>query len=389
MAASSVAPRERVASVDLIRGAIMVIMALDHVRDFVSNQRYRPEDLTTADVWLFATRWITHYCAPTFFLLAGVGIGLALLRSKKPEDMSRYLAIRGFWLMVLDVTVGDFNFAFAFGWSPVFAVVLWTLGLSMICMAGLIRLPKNVVAVFSVVLIFAHNLLDGVRSASLPTALQPIWVFLHEPNFVIPGKFISSYPLIPWVGVMGLGYALASAYAWDAERRKKLFIGIGVTATLLFVALRATHSYGNPGVWTPQRSPDLTIAAFFNLQKYPPSLQFLGMTLGPVLVALALVENARGRIANIVAVYGKVPFFYYFGHFFLAHTIAIIVAAIQIGGLHRINILTESDKIPAGFGFALPGVYLTWITVVAIMYFPCKWFADLKGRRSDWWLSYL
>src|SRR5262245_60341688 len=157
MAASSVAPRERVASVDLIRGAIMVIMAIDHVRDFVSNQRYRPEDLTRADVWLFATRWITHYCAPTFFLLAGVGIGLALLRGKKAEDMSRYLVVRGLWLMVLDLTVGDFSFAFSFGYSPVFAVVLWTLGLSMICMAGLIRLPKSWVAAFSVVLIFGHN----------------------------------------------------------------------------------------------------------------------------------------------------------------------------------------------------------------------------------------
>jgi len=388
-AAVSVAPeRTRLASVDLVRGAIMVIMALDHVRDFVTNQRFQPEDLTKSNVWLFFTRWITHFCAPSFFLLAGIGIGLSMLRGKKPADMTRFLLTRGVWLMIMDLTISDFGWGFTFHMVPIFAVVVWTLGLSMICMAALIRLPKVAVATLSLALIGLHNLFDVVEPATFGV-FAPAWTLLHVPGFVIPGKFLSTYPLIPWVGVMGIGYVLASAFTWEPARRKRILIGVGLAATGLFVVLRATHSFGNTFPWTTQSTPELTFASFFNVRKYPPSLQFLLMTLGPVLVALALAEKARGRVAEWITVYGRVPFFYYCGHIYLAHVIGIALAAAQIGGLHQINILTEPDKLPAGYGLALPGVYLAWAIVVAIMYFPCRWFGNLRARRSDWWLSYL
>ena len=366
----------------------MVLMALDHVRDFVTNQRFQPEDLSKASVGLFATRWVTHFCAPSFFLLAGLGVGLALQRGKSAAEMSRFLAIRGVWLMILDLTVSDFGWGFTFHMVPIFAVVIWTLGLSMICMAALIRLPRAAVAGVSLALIATHNLFDAVQPAQLG-AFGPVWVLLHQQGFLVPGAFLSTYPLIPWVGVMGAGYALASVYDWEPARRRRFLLWTGLAATLLFVLLRATHSYGNTFAWAPQRTAALTAAAFFNVRKYPPSLQFLLMTLGPALMALALVESVRGRIANWLTVYGRVPLFYYCAHIYLAHVIAIVLAFVQVGGLHRINILTEADKLPVGYGLALPGVYLTWVFVVVAMYWPCRWFGNLKARRADWWLSYL
>lgn len=378
----------RLQSVDVVRGAVMVLMALDHVRDFITNQRFQPEDLTRASVALFATRWVTHFCAPTFFLLAGLGIGLAMNRGKTAPEVSRFLLTRGIWLMILDLTISDFGWGFTIHTVPVFAVVIWTLGLSMVCMAALIRLPRVAVLAVSLALIGLHNLFDGVQPAQLG-AFGPVWTLLHVPGFLVPGKFLSTYPLIPWVGVMGAGYVLASVYRWDVERRRRFLLWTGLAATVLFVLLRATHSYGNPMPWTPQRTPELTAAAFFNVRKYPPSLQFLLMTLGPAMVALALVESVRGRAAHWLTVYGRVPLFYYCAHIYVAHVIAMGLAAAQVGGLHRINILTEADKLPAVYGVGLPSVYATWIAVVLLMYFPCRWFGNLKARRTDWWLSYL
>ncbi|HEX7937704.1 MAG TPA: heparan-alpha-glucosaminide N-acetyltransferase domain-containing protein [Gemmatimonadaceae bacterium] len=382
-----IAPRDRLASVDIVRGAVMVLMALDHVREFVTNQRFQPEDLTRASVALFATRWVTHFCAPSFFLLAGLGIGLAMNRGKTAADMSRFLAVRGVWLMILDLTISDFGWGFSLHMAPVFAVVIWTLGLSMLCMAALVRIPRAAVLTLSLALIALHNLFDAVQPAQLG-ALAPAWILLHVPGFLVPGTFLSTYPLVPWVGVMGAGYVLASVYQWEPARRRSFLLWTGLAATALFVVLRATHSYGNPLLWTPQRTPELTAAAFFNVRKYPPSLQFLLMTLGPALVALSLAESARGRIADWVVTYGRVPLFYYCVHIYVGHVLAIALAAVQVGGLHRINILTEVDKLPAGYGVGLPGVYATWITVVVIMYFACRWFAELKATRSWWWLRY-
>lgn len=379
--AAPIARQTRVLSVDIVRGAVMVLMALDHVRDFVTNQRFRPEDLSRASFALFATRWVTHFCAPAFSLLAGVGIGLAIRRRGSTADMSRFLVTRGLWLVLLDLTVSAIGFQFGFRLIPAFALVLWALGWSMVVMAGVIHLPRRIVLAAALVIIAGHNLLDGVRATGF-------WNVLHAPGFAIPGILFVAYPLIPWVAVMALGYVLADVYTWQPARRRRALIWSGLAATALFVALRALNGYGNPAPWSGQRTPALTFASFLNVQKYPPSLDFLSMTLGPTLVALALVEGARGRVARWIAVYGQVPLFYYMLHIYVGHVIAMALALVQGGELHRIPVVSDPGSIPAWYGVSLPGVYVAWALVVVLAYVPCRWYAGLKARRDDWWLRY-
>ncbi len=381
------APR-RITSVDVVRGAVMVLMALDHVRDYVTSVRFRPEDLSQASTALFATRWVTHFCAPTFFLLAGVGIGISRSRGKRPAELSRYLLTRGLWLLILELVITPIGWQFGLPPLPAFALVLWALGWSMIVMALLVHVHRWVVAALSLAMIFGHNLLDGVRPDSFGD-FAGVWHVLHAPGFAIPGVLLVAYPLIPWVGVMGIGYVLGAAYEWDAPRRRRLLIGAGVAAVALFVLLRAANGYGNPAPWSEQRTPALTVASFLNVLKYPPSLQFLLMTLGPALVALALVERARGRIPRWLSVYGRVPLFFYVTHIFAAHLAGVVLALVQGGELRRIPVVSNPEAIPPWFGLPLPGVYLVWALVVVLLYWPCRRFAELKDTRSDWWLRYL
>lgn len=385
---ASSAPVSRVASVDVVRGAVMVLMALDHVRDYVTNLRFQPENLERGSAALFATRWVTHFCAPAFFLLAGVGIGIAMQRGKSPREMSRYLITRGLWLLVLELVITPVGWQFGFDLIPAFALVLWALGWSMIVMAGLVHLPRIVVAILSVVLIAGHNLFDAVRPADLG-ALAPLWHFLHVPGFVVPGVLFVGYPLVPWMAVMSLGYLLAGVYGMDADRRKRTLMLAGVAAVALFVALRAVNGYGNAQPWSPQRTPALTVASFLNVRKYPPSLLYLLMTLGPVLVALALTERARGPVARWLGVYGRVPLFFYVGHIFVAHLVAMALALVQSGELRRVPIIHNPAAIPDTHGVGLPGVYVAWAIVVALMYYPCVRFARLKKTRREWWIRYL
>ena len=378
-----VAPRTaaRVSSVDVVRGAVMVLMALDHVRDYVTNQRFPPEDLSRASATLFATRWVTHFCAPAFSLLAGVGIGLWMSRGRSKAEASRFLVTRGLWLVLLDLTVSAIGWQFGFNLIPVYALVIWALGWSIVVMGALVHLPRAAVATIAIVTIAGHNLLDGV-------AASPFWRVLHVPGFVIPGKLFIGYPLVPWFAVMALGYVLADIYRWEAERRRRLLLRAGLMMTVAFVVIRYANGYGNPFPWSAQRSAALTVASFLNVLKYPPSLDFLLMTLGPVFVALGLLEGKRGRFLDWLSVYGRVPLFYYIVHIYLAHAVGMTLALIQGGELRRIPVVTDPGSIPAWYGVSLPGVYLAWAIVVVAMYFPCRWYAGLKARRSDWWLKY-
>jgi uncharacterized membrane protein len=375
-------------SIDVVRGVVMVFMALDHVRDYVTNVRFQPEDLSQSSVALFATRWVTHFCAPSFFLLAGLGIGISRLRGKAPGELSRYLVTRGLWLLVLELIITPIGWRFGFDLLPAFALVLWALGWSMILMALLIHLPRSVLAVISLALIFGHNLFDGVRPDSLG-AFAGLWHMLHQPGFVIPNVLFVGYPLIPWVAVMALGYLLASVYEWEEARRRKLLIGVGLAAIALFIVLRWVNAYGNTDPWSPQRTTGLTVASFLNVRKYPPSLDFLLMTLGPALIALAFTERVRGWFARVLSVYGRVPLFFYVTHIFAAHAAGMLLAVVQGGQLRRIPIITDPGSLPAWYGLPLPGVYAVWAVVVIVLYYPCLRFARLKERRRDWWLSYL
>jgi uncharacterized membrane protein len=375
-------------AIDIVRGAVMVFMALDHVRDYVTELRFQPEDLSRGSAALFATRWLTHFCAPAFFLLAGVGIGVSRARGTSTGSLSRYLLLRGLWLLILEVIITPVGWQFGFDLLPVFALVLWALGWSMILMAALIHLPFAAVAVLSVVLIAGHNLLDPIQPQSLGR-FAGLWTVLHAPGFAILNVLFVGYPLVPWVAVMMLGYVLASLYSFDEVRRRRILVTIGAAAVVLFIMLRAFNTYGNAVPWTSQRTPALTVASFLNLRKYPPSLQFLLMTLGPTMIALALAERARGGLARFLSVYGRVPLFFYVMHIFVAHALAVLLAFAQGGEWRRIPIVNAPESIPDWYGVGLPGVYLAWITVVLLLYFPCRAFARLKDTRGDWWLRYL
>jgi uncharacterized membrane protein len=383
-------PAHRLTSIDALRGLVMIVMALDHVRDFFGAPGISPTDLSQTTLPLFLTRWVTHICAPTFFLLTGTGAFLA--RDRKPvSELSRFLLTRGAWLILLELTViRCFGYQFNVDYQVTMLLVIWALGWAMIVLAALVWLPTPLVLGFGVVMIVGHNLLDGIRSA------HPLWVILHGPGVVVnrPGFVVfASYTLVPWVGVTAVGYALGQIFRWDRERRRAFLLRSGLTLTAAFVALRAFNVYGDPIPWSPQPSTALTVVSFLNATKYPPSLVFLLMTLGPALVALYLLDPGTPRILQPALVFGRVPLFYYILHFSVVHLLAVLVSCAQNGAAHW---MFESPDLgsypftpPPGWGVSLPVIYLLWMLVVVLLYPACRWFASVKYRRRDGWLSYL
>lgn len=388
--ASAASRRARLESIDVVRGVIMILMAIDHTRDYFGIPGQNPTDLSSATAALFFTRWITHFCAPVFFLLTGLGAYLSLRRRSRGE-LSWFLLTRGVWLIFLEaVVLRCFAYQFNFDYRVTMLLVLWALGWAMITLAALVRLPASVVTAFGVLLIAGHNLFDSVRSTSL------LWSLLHARGFLLntPEHVVFvGYPLIPWIGVTAVGYGLGQVYAWDAGRRRAFLVRLGVALSATFVVLRGLNVYGDPARWTGQKTAAFTVLSFLNTSKYPPSLLFLLMTLGPALVFLGLVEGRTPRILKPALVIGKVPLFYYVLHFSLIHLLAVAVCGLRYGSAHW---MFESPDLehypftaPPGWGFSLPAIYLAWAFVVIVMYPLCRWFAALKQRRSDAWLSYL
>jgi len=391
-AASS--PRARLESVDLLRGIVMILMALDHVRDYLGAPGANPTNLETTTVVLFFTRWVTHLCAPTFFLLTGTGAYLALRRRTKVE-LSRFLWTRGLWLIFLEIVVlRCFAMQFNFDFRLTMLVVIWALGWAMIVLAGLVYLPNAVVIGFGVVLIALHNLLDSVEAASLG-AFAPLWNILHVPGLVVTSPRFTvavAYPLIPWVGVTAIGYGLGSVYGWEPPRRRKFLRRLGFGLVVVFVVLRALNVYGDPVAWSHRKSAVFTVLSFLNTTKYPPSLLFLLMTLGPAMLLLWAFDAGTPKWMRPVVVYGRVPLFYYFWHFVLIHVVAIVLCYARYGQVHW---MFESPGLgqypvtpPPGWGYGLPVTYAVWVLVVVAMYPVCRWFAEVR-RRGDAWLSYL
>jgi uncharacterized membrane protein len=382
--------RIRIESVDVVRGVIMIIMALDHTRDYFGIPGQNPTDLANATAGLFLTRWITFFCAPVFFLLTGTGAYLSL-RRKSTGELSRFLLTRGLWLIFLElVVIRCFAYQFNVDYRVTMLLVLWALGWAMITLSALVHLPAKIATAFGVLLILGHNLCDSVRSAS------PLWAILHSPGFVIntPSHVVfAAYPLIPWIGVTAVGYGLGQLYGWDAERRRSALLRLGIALTVAFLAIRALDTYGDPSHWMRQKTSLFTVLSFFNTTKYPPSLLFLLMTLGPALIFLWAVDQRTPKPLRPALVIGKVPMFYYVLHFTLIHVLAVITCYVRYGSAHW---MFESPDLghypfsaPPGWGYSLPIVYLVWAFVVVAMYPLCRWFAGVKQRRSDAWLSYL
>ena len=382
--------RARIESVDVVRGVIMIIMALDHTRDFFGIPGQNPTDMATTTAALFFTRWITHFCAPVFFLLTGTGAYLAL-RRRSPGELSGFLFKRGLWLIFLEVVVVRcLAYQFNFDFRVTMLIVLWALGWAMITLSVLVRLPAYVATAFGVLLIAGHNLFDSVKSAN------PLWSILHSPGFVLnnPDHVVFvAYPLIPWLGVTAVGYGLGQIYAWDADRRRAFLLRLGLALTLAFLVLRGVNVYGDPSRWLSQKTGLFTVLSFLNTTKYPPSLLFLLMTLGPAMVFLWAVDRGTPRPLRPALVFGKVPMFYFVLHFALIHLLAVVTCYVRYGSAQW---MFESPDLghypfsaPPGWGFSLPVVYLAWAFVVVAMYPLCRWFAALKQRRSDPWLSYL
>ena len=391
-------PQPRIQSVDVLRGIVMVIMALDHIRDFFhyDSQLFSPEDLTKTYATLYFTRWITHFCAPVFVFLAGTGTYLATRRGMSRAAVSRFLVTRGVWLVVVEMTVVLFGSTFNLSYQFVVWQVIWAIGWSMVALSVLVFLPWRALLVFSVLMIAGHNALDGISSNQLGS-FGWIWKILHEGFAVVnlPGGLMafSIYPLIPWMGVMSAGYCFGRVFDLDPQKRRSLMLQLGLMLTAAFIILRALNVYGDPSPWSTQSSALMTAMSFLRASKYPPSLLYLLMTLGPALMALSVLDRTNVGPRNAFLVFGRVPLFYYVVHWYTLHIVAIGFAWLRYGRIDFMFALPQAlspfpASYPQNYGYALWVVYLVWAAVVAALYPACRWFAEVKARKKSPLLSY-
>jgi uncharacterized membrane protein len=401
--------RGRLDSIDAVRGAIMVFMLLDHMRDFTHSGAFRFDALDPARTTpvLYATRWITHLCAPGFVFLAGLGMGLQRLRGKPIPELARFLWTRGLWLVFLELVVLRGFIWFNFHPSMLAQLqVIWAIGLGMIVLAALVRLPPRALLVIGGAIVLGHNLLDAFPAtpwrgpgSPVPSALGKLWIVVRQggvfPIADFPSPIVlAQYPPLPWFGVLALGYGIAEIYAWAPERRRRLLVWLGVGMFLAFLAIRLTNVYGDPRAWAPQGDATKTLMSFFDVQKYPPSLLFLLVTLSPSLLALGLLDGRTlaSGLGGAVATFGRVPLFFYFLQWIAAHVAGMAVTAAQGKdvSLYFLNFVQLfSLPEPPDMGGPLRVTYACWISATLLLYLPCRWYAGLKGRRRDWWLSYL
>lgn len=386
----------RIESIDILRGLVMVIMALDHVRDYFHYGSFfsNPTNLETTTPFLFFTRFITHYCAPVFIFLAGTSA--FLYGSKKTKlELFKFLFTRGLWLIILALVVNNLLWKFDITYSFIILQVIWAIGLCMILLSFVIFFPIRALLFIGLILVAGHNFLDNIimEGSSIESI---VWYILHQEKFISIGNifFAFKYPIIPWFGLITLGYCFGKLYKKDynPNLRKKYLIRIGLTSIVLFFIIRGINIYGDLIPWTIQETTTKTILSFFSVTKYPPSLLYLLITIGPSLLFLYAVENIKNKITDFFLVFGRVPLFYYFLHILLIHVLAILGMFI-FGGDWKDMILTsevfKGQKL-INYGYSLFVVYMVWIGVVALLYFPSKKYMVYKANNKDkWWLSYL
>jgi len=385
--------KQRIQSIDLLKGLVMVIMALDHVRDYFHYSAFffdatDPEQTT----WpIFLTRFITHFCAPTFSFLAGTSAYM-IGKRKSPAELSSFLFKRGLWLVFVEVFIVGFAWYFDIQFRTIGLLTIWQLGISMIVLAGLIHLPKKAIVIFSLLIIFGHNLLDNIHFDG-----SYLWAILHERQkfeWIEGHILVVAYPLIPWVAVMSLGYCFGTLYdsSVDSQKREQLLNIMGLGSMALFFVLVAFNTYGDPVQWTNYDYISQTLMSIFDVSKYPPSLRYLLVTLGGAMLFLANTEKLKGKVVNFFCIFGRVPFFYYILHLYLIHIMAVFAAHATGYGWKALVLPTFITRVEAlkGYGFNLITVYLVWIVVIILLYPLCKKFDAYKqSHKEKWWLSYL
>jgi uncharacterized membrane protein len=389
----------RLTSIDAVRGLVMVLMALDHVRDFfhAGNLIHSPTNLDSTTVAVFLTRWVTNFCAPSFVLLTGVGAYLWAEHGKSVREASQYLFTRGLWLVLLELTViRCLGWYFNVNYHDVPGTVIWAIGWSMVALAGLVYLPRPLILGVGITLIATHNLWDNVEPSAFGR-FDWLWAILHSGNTLepLPGlAFRPVYPLLPWIGVMAAGYGIGPWMSPSAPHRPRFFLGVGVALTLAFVVLRGLNVYGDPVPWSVQRDGLFTAFSFVNCEKYPPSLLYLLMTLGPAFLLLAALEWWPAAAAEPLVTLGRVPLFFYLLHLPVIHGLAVLLSFLRYG--QAVWLFEEppwspgcADIYPPGYGYGLLGVYVLCGLVLVLLWPACKWYAGLKRRHHTWWLTYL
>ena len=394
---ATIEAKNRISSIDLLRGIVMVIMALDHVRDFFHQTAITadPLDIATASPALFFTRWITHFCAPVFVFLAGTSIYLSGLKKSK-KALSAFLFKRGLWLALIEIVVMTFALSFNPAYNIIFLQVIWVTGCSMMLMALLIYLPFPVILSIGFLLFAGHNLYDSVLQPAKGSSNIFLELFVTGRANFYPLNATHTiavfYKILPFTAIMILGYGLGAFFNPQAPtvQRKSSVLLIGVIAVIVFILVRYVNVYGDPVKWSTQDTTFHTFLSFINTTKYPPSLLYACMTIGPALILLSFIEGAQNKLALFFITFGRVPFFYYIIHFFLIHTLCLV--AFYFSGYNNSQIADPNSPFyfrPAAFGYNLVTVYGIWLLVVLIMYPLCKWYGNYKWSHRQWWLSYL
>jgi uncharacterized membrane protein len=375
----------RIHAVDILRGIVMVIMVIDHVRDYWSPTPFRPEDLTQASTALFFTRWITHFCAPVFVFLSGVSAYLSIQNRKNNSNASIALLKRGLWFIVAEVVL--ITFFFQWGYQVIVLSVIWAIGWGMIFLSVFMKLPKWSQIAIVVLLIGGHNLFGGITPV---TAENFLVAMLHNSPFIVPAGgtiILFSYALIPWVAVVGAGYVLGYWFTEAAKVRNRKLRILGIILLLIFIVLRTTNIYGDPSPWTTQENIFRTFLSWINVSKYPPSLLFISLTLGLVMISFPLLDRVSGRLEKLLTTYGKVPFFFFLLHLPLISSTSIVWAFLKFDVF---TILAFSaQNLPVGYTPSLLRLYLVWVIVLLILYFPCRWYANYKSTHKNWITTYI
>ncbi|RPI96324.1 MAG: DUF1624 domain-containing protein [Chloroflexi bacterium] len=388
---------DRIEAIDFLRGLVMIVMALDHVRMYFGLGTWyaEPTNLATTTPLLFFTRWITHFCAPVFVFLAGISAFLYGTKKSHVKETAWFLLTRGFWLIIVELVIVNFAWTFDITYSFHILQVIWAIGISLVVLSALVFLPSGVIFAIGMILVFGHNLLDSIRVQGT-SAGAVLWHVLHQPGsmFINPTHLVNFvYPVLPWIGLMALGYVFGQLYRRDfpAERRRRWLFSIGICGTLLFLLLRGFNLYGEPREWQTQGSIMFSLMSFLNTTKYPPSLHFLLMTVGPALIFLAAIEPGGYRLAKPAIVFGRAPFFFYVLHLYVIHALAMLLLVYMGRDWHEY--ILSARGIASGtlssFGLSLGAVYGIWIVIVILLYPVCKWYQKYReSHPSQRWLSY-